>query len=189
MYVPIRAALSVEELLLSVNLCKPHMFNTAAIAGLASGMRRISAPYTGKKKYKVCVSRNNPESEKKNKATLRDIANMETYETLIRKLGYRVVNASRIDPEEQFALWANTTDIIGIHGAGMMNMMMMPSGNYIEIMRMDSGLRSGNNWIARCAIFAGHSLSGLAVHLNAQNRTEIDLDLLETLLFDASLAI
>ena len=186
-HVPITAALLVEELLLPANLCKPDRFNPAAAATLARRMRRIFAPYAGKEKYKVCVSRNNPESDTMNKSTMRDIANMEAYETLMRKLGYRIVNTSRIDPEEQFALWTNTTDIVGIHGAGMMNMMMMPPGNYTEIMRMEGpDLRRGKNWIARCAIAAGHSVAGLPVRLGAKDRPELDLRLLETLLLNGS---
>ena len=52
----------------------------------------------------------------------------------MRDLGYQVVEISSLNPEAQLALFAETTDIVGIHGAGKMNMiMMLPEGNYTEI--------------------------------------------------------
>lgn len=176
--------LRVEELLLPANLCGPRSFNPAAIAALARRVRRILAHHAGKEKHKVCVSRS--KDDIMNKRTFRDFANMEAYETRMRKLGYRVVNVSEIDPEEQFALWANTTDIVGIHGAGMMNMIMMPpGGNYTEIARMWPGGPYGANWCARCAVAAGHNVAGLATPPDSQGRMEIDLDRLELLLLHA----
>ena len=185
-YVPIDSPLTplrVEELLLPVNLCQPNRFNPLAIAALAKRVRRILANLAGKEKHKVCVSRSKDGNF--DKETRRDFANAEAYETRMRKLGYRVVHISEIDPEEQFALWANATDIVGIHGAGMMNMIMMPpGGNYTEIARMNPNNHYGHNAIARCAIAVGHNVAGLACAPNALGRLEIDLDRLENLLLN-----
>ena len=180
-----RWPIRVEELLLPANMCKPNMFNPAAIAALARRIRRIHAHHSGKEKYKICVSRK--EDIKANKATFRDFANMEAYETRMRELGYRVVNTLEMDSKEQFALWANTTDIVGIHGAGMMNMIMMPSGGiYTEIARMGPRKKTyGKSWTARCAVAAGHHVAVIAFPPDAQGHQEIDLDQLESLLSDA----
>ena len=170
--VPPHVPLRVEELLLPANLCKHDKFNPAAIAQLARRMRKILRPYAGKDLNKVCVSR------KDGKKTLgRDFVNAEAYEALMSKLGYRVQTVSELDSNAQFALWANTTDIVGIHGAGMMNMIMMPSeGNYTEIV----GARTSST--PRCAMAAGHRVGVLASVRDIQGRSHIDLDRLEALL-------
>ena len=97
-------------------------------------------------------------------------------------MGYDVVQVSALDPESQFSLWSNTADIVGIHGAGMMNMIMMPpGGNYTEI-AADIG-RSGT---VRCAIAAGLRVGVLENGArDAQGNQAIDLDRLEALLLDA----
>lgn len=182
--IPPHAALRVEELLLPANLCKKDKFNPAAIADLARRMRRIVEPYVGKEKYKVCVSRKDGKQKIRKQ---RDFVNMEAYETRMRELGYRVLNVSELDPESQFALWANTTDIVGVHGAGMMNMIMMPFGaNYTEITGTGTGLRKyiSVNWIIRCAMSAGLNCGGLAFDSDANGCQKIDLYRLERLLLD-----
>ena len=183
--VPSDVALRVDELLLPANLCKRDTLNPAAFAALARRMRRIMAPYSGKEKYKVCVSR---KDSKRNRATGREFANTEAYEALMRKLGYRVLNVSEIDVNAQFALWANTTDIVGIHGSGMMNMIMMPSGgNYCEIVPMPAN--SNQPWLCPvilycCAMAAGHRTRALSGAVNEQGRPEVNLDRLEALLHE-----
>ena len=187
-HVPHHVALRVEELLLPANLCRRESFNSAAIAALAKRMRRIMAPYAGKEKYKVCVSRKDASPARRIRHK-RNFANIEDYENRMRKLGYLIVNASEIAPEEQFKLWPNTTDIVGIHGSGMMNMIMMQSGgNYTEITGVKKGDPRGElitNSIVRCPMAAGHRVGGLACPPDADGRQKIDLDRLEALLLDA----
>lgn len=187
--VPPHAALRVEELMFPANLCRRERFNPAAIAALAKRMRRIAAPYAEKEKNKVSVSPKGAPPGRRMRHK-RNFANVEDYETRMRKLGYRVVNASELaselDPEEQFALWASTTDIVGIHNSGMMNMMMMPSGgNYTEITGTHHG-RIMTNTMIRSSMAAGHKVAVLVCAPDAQGRQEIDLDRLEALLLDAS---
>ena len=184
-YVPLRA----EELLYPVELCATpnHGFNPAAIASLARRMRRIMVPYSGKGERKVCVSRSDGRARHTNS---RNFANEDAYETRMRELGYDVVQVSSLAPEDQLALWANTTDIVGIHGAGMLNMIMMPSGsNYTEIAGAAHELGGKGhcpNSMVRCAMAAGHNVGGLSASLAAQGNPVIDLDKLEAMLLDAT---
>ena len=102
----------------------------------------------------------------------------------MRELGFDIVKVSALDPEAQFDLWANTSDIVGVHGAGMMNMIMMPPGsNYTEIAGM-SGENRGRcpNWVIRCALASGHRVRGIAGTLDREDRPTIDIERLEGIL-------
>ena len=183
--VPDGTPLKVEMLLLPANLCSDMEFNPAAVEALAERMRRIMKPYAGKERRKVCISRRdgNLRSSKGNFA--RDFANVEAYETRMRQLGFDVVQASTLAPDTQFALWANTTDIVGVHGAGMMNMIIMPTrGNYTEIfgapVRPDAvGREHWPKSTIRCAMAAGHRVCGISSGLDPQGRPAIDIQRLE----------
>lgn len=178
--VPPFAALRVEELLLPANLVKTSSFNPAAIASLAKRLGRIMAPHAANEKHKVCVSR---KDSARNNIYGRNFANEEAYEALMRKLNYRILNISEIDSAAQFALWANTTDIVGVHGAGMINMIMMPTGgNYTEI----AGATNCKNSISRLAMATGHLVCGLITALDTEGHPVIDLDRLAAQLLDAS---
>lgn len=184
--------LRVEELLLPANLCHDEMFNPLAIAALAERMRRIMAPYAAKERRKVCVSRGDGKRRRGIQTHGRDFVNAEAYENQMGKLGYMVANVSNINPDAQLSLWANTSDIVGIHGSGMMNMIMMhENGNYTEIAGPPTNsTRNGNglcpNHILRCAMAAGHRVRGLASNRDAQGSSVIDLVRLEELLLEAS---
>ena len=187
LHVPPEVPLRVEELLLPGNLCHMNGFNPAAIAALAKRMRQIMVPYAGRERRKVCVSRSDGRLVEPQK---RNFVNVDAYEARMRELGYDVVTVSALDPEDQFALWANTTDIVGIHGAGMMNMMMMPSGgNYTEIIAAPLGPGTS---IMRCAMAAGHQVGGIAGNAQTveggfgQDRLAIDLGRLESMLLDSA---
>ena len=180
--VPPKATIKVEKLLLLANLCSHEMFNPAAIAALAARMRRIIAHYIGKEKHKVVVSRRDGEQTRG-----RDVANVDAYETRMRELGFDIVEVSALDPEAQFKLWANTTNIVGVHGAGMMNMIMMPKNvNYTEIAGAGSSIPGKRspcpNWIYRCALSAGHDVRGIESMLDLQGRPVIDIKRLESAL-------
>ena len=178
--VPSHEPLKVEELLLPANLCGyvNKVPNPQAFMSLAKRMRRILAPYAGQDRRKVCVSRRDGSMNNR----WRNFANVDAYETRMREFGYDVLEISALEPESQFALWANTTDLVGIHGAGMMNMIMMPSGgNYTEIAGSER-----QNTLILCAMAAGHRVAMLEDSaLDALGRIEIDLSRLEELLHDA----
>ena len=180
-------AIMAEELVLAANLCSRFSFNPSGIASLSRRMEQVMAPYAAAtEKWKVCVSRGDGRDH-----AGRDFVNAAEFESLMRKLGYRVVEVSTLDAESQFDLWANTTDIVGIHGAGMMNMIMMPrGGNYFEIAGAPSKTYpSGTpNNIVRSAMASGHHANGMASSLDEEERPIIDIERLVEILNDSSIS-
>lgn len=179
-------ALEVEELVIPANLRAGQRFNPEAVDYLSRRMRSIMAFYAGTEKFKVCVSRR----DGNNKRRGRDFINYESFEELAEKMGYRVVVVSTLGPEEQLSLWANTTHLLGVHGAGMMNMIMMPrGGNYIEIANPtyihDHTLRPDDSalfFIARSAMAAGHKVVGIESMRDQNGCPVIDLKNVERIL-------
>ena len=166
--VPADMVLEVEELRLPANLTSMTSFNSASVISLSRKIRQIMTNYMKKEKHKICISRNDGKKDK-----WREFGNEQAYEALMSKLGYSVVSVSEIDPDAQFELWANMTEIVGIHGAGMMNMIMMPQeGIYTEIGNM-------HNTIGRCAVAVGHQVRVMPSIRDSLGKTMIDLDRLE----------
>ena len=99
-----------------------------------------------------------------------------------------VIEVSTLAPEAQLALWANASDIIGVHGAGMMNMIMMPRGNYTEI--TNAPILGSNNirpsGPARCAAAAGHRVRRITSKRDEQGRPVIDMELVEKILLESA---
>ena len=188
-HAPPRTLYQVEELLLPANLCSWKRFNSKGITTLANRMRRLMAPYASTDRVKVCVSRGDSR-DGENLVNERGFVNLAAYESRMRELGYRVLEASSLDAESQFEIWANASSIVGVHGAGMMNMIMMPAGNhYTEI----SGNAVNQEYAAarsilttRCAAAAGHRVNGLESSLDEQDRQVIDIGRLEAMLRRAS---
>ena len=180
---PPRTRYRVEELLLPANLCSWARFNPKGVAMLANRMRRIMVPYVSNDRIKVCVSRSDSPEGLVNE---RGFVNVAAYESRMRELGYRVLDVSSLEAESQFEIWANSSSIVGIHGAGMMNMVMMPVGSlYTEI----SGNAVNQEYAAarsmlttRCAAAAGHRVNGLESSLDEQDGQWIDIGRLEALL-------
>ena len=121
---------------------------------------------------KVRVSPRDGKRKRGAQAGGRDFANVEACESRMRELGFDVVEVSVLEPDARFDPWANARDIVGVQGAGMMNMIMMPRGsNCTEIAGM-SGLANGRRlyWTIRCALAAGRRVRGIAGVLDPQNR-------------------
>ena len=186
-HVPTDATLEVEELLLPANLCSPYRFNAAAISSLAKRLRGVVSPFSGKEKCKVCVSRSDGQ---KGGASGRNFVNLEDWEERMRKMGYRTIEISKLDPEAQFQLWANCEDIVGIHGAGMINNLMMPpDSNYTEIAGAPFDpipYKYSRMSTVRCAMAAGHRTGGLIGNINGEGRPIIDLEALEAVIRQAA---
>ena len=184
---PSDLTLRVEELLVPANLCSQYRFNARAIAALAKRMRDIASPFSGKEKGGICVSRRDAS---KGGALGRDLVNVEDYEKRMRGMGYRLVEISRLDPDAQFRIWSNCQDNVGIHGAGMMNMLMMPEGSkYTEIAGAPVDLmpvKHSPTSVGRCAIAAGHDASALSGDLDREDRPIIDIGRLEAIIRRAS---
>ena len=188
---PQEVALDVEELLISANLCTYNAINTNAIAELAARLREITVPYVIPEDYKVCISRRDG-----NNFAGRDFSNYGEFEDLLQDMGYKIALVSEMEPDEQFALFANTTDLIGIHGSGMINTMMMPpGGTHTEItgaphIDFDTGKSDyrhlqGHNCMLRFATIIGHQVNAITSIRDQQNRPLIDLDLVKKNILDA----
>ena len=185
-YAPPEKTIIVEELLLPANLCKAWPFNPAGIAALSKRMQQVLVPYHGSEKYKVCVSRSDG---RKNDNLGRNFVNEGIYEARMQEMGFRIVEVSALDPHAQLSLWANTIEMVGIHGAGMMNMIMMPRDGksiYTEIFggRESSEENFERRFLqtGRCALAAGHRINLLASGLDQESRPIIDIERLESLL-------
>lgn len=172
------AALEVEELVIPANLCAWYGFNIKAIETLAKRLRYIMVPYIGPEKYKVCVSR----SDSGNTRFGRDFVNTEAFENRMRNMEYMIVEGSKLSLDAQLALWPNVTDLIGVHGSGMMNLLMMPEGgNYTEIAGAPYINIRGETVVVepltlRCAIAAGHHVRGIVGIRNKEDQPMIDLE-------------
>lgn len=173
-FVPHGTSLVVEELVSPVNLCDSTAFHPGALADLATRLRDsladLAAPGTT---HKVCVSRSDGKT-----SGGRDFVNMDAYEAHMRKRGYQVIAASGLSLEDQFRLWRNTGDIVGIHGAGMMNMIMMPEGRYTEL----TPNPQGPPYTFRCAAAAGHNAAGYNAAAGPAGQSQIDLKALDAIL-------
>ena len=184
---PIIASLSrnfySKESLIPANLHQLVGFNAKAVESLARRMHHIMKPYVGTRKYKICISR----SDGVDQHLGRDFVNTKAFEKLLRDSGYLIVEVSRYDLDAQLELWANTTDIMGVHGAGMMNMIMMPQGgNHTEIIgasyiNKQGNEVYGNKEILFSAIAAGHRVRAITSKRNKEGRPEINLEKVRTL--------
>ena len=178
--IPPDTSIEAEVLVYPANLCSGTMFNSAGIAALARRMRQMMVPYSSVENHKVCVSRRDGQT-----TGGRGYVNSAAFESRMREFGYMILEASRLSPESQFALWANTIDIVGVHGAGMMNMIMMPTeGVYTEITRARFATNDpiGPNWTARCAMAAGHHVNAIPGLLDREGNSMIDIERVEIVL-------
>lgn len=165
---PEGAALVVDKLIAPANLCDSLAFNPKGIAALASRLRNALSDRSGSEiSHKICVSRRDGKA-----SGGRSFANMDAYESAMEKRGYKVVQASDLSLEEQLLLWSNTRDMVGIHGAGMLNMIMMPENSrYTEVVPHPRG----PIYTARCAIAAGHDVAGYAAEAAPDGQSHINL--------------
>ena len=77
----------------------PIQVDAPAIAALAKRLREIVAPFSGKGKIGICVSRRDGSE---GGALGRDFVNMEDCEKRMREMGCRQIEISRLDPDAQF---------------------------------------------------------------------------------------
>lgn len=183
-----RVALEVEELVMSSNLRVGESFNPEAVGNLSKRLRHIMACYAGTEKFKVCISRRDGNNERRG----RYFINYDLFEELAVDMGYQVVEVSKLEPNEQFRLWANTTHLLGVHGAGMMNMIMMPSGGkYIEIANptynRDCTQKPEDHARFVCAssaMAAGHKVFGIPSMLDQKGYPVINLKHVERVLHE-----
>lgn len=182
---PPATAFEVEELVLPANFSSSTRFNPASMAALANRMSKIMEPYVESERHKICVSRR----DGTNTVMRRDFINVVEFESRMEKLGFQIIEASKLNCKEQLPLWANVTNILGVHGAGMMNFIMMfPGQRFTEIAGAPHPV--GNRvlttrYIARCALAFGHRVNVVASKLDTRGHSAIDLERLEDVLNDA----
>lgn len=179
---PFNSMLQVEELVLPANLCSSTRFNPACIAALKSRMKKIMKQFTGSDKHKILISRR----DGRNQIMGRNFANTELFESRMERLGYMIVEGTKIEAETQFPLWANATEILGVHGAGLMNMLMMiPGIGFTEITgapHTHNGPVQTPKYTTRCAMALGHKVNVIASTLDSEGHPRIDLERLELIL-------
>ena len=61
----------------------------------------------------------------------RSIVNIDAVKDLLDRWSIEMVDPSRLTLQEQVALFASTQLLIGVHGAGLTNMLYMPAGGAI----------------------------------------------------------
>ena len=179
---PFESSLEIEELVLPANLCSSTRFNPACIAALKNRMQKIMDPFAGSDRHKILVSRR----DGLNQEMGRNFANAELFEARMEKSGYKVVESSKLDAESQFSLWANATEIIGVHGAGLMNLLMIfPGSGFTEITgspHAHYGPVQTPKYTARCALAFGHKVNVIASTLDPKGCPRIDLERLDIFL-------
>lgn len=135
-YLPSRRLTTVRELVVPCSEIVTGNYNCFLLGSLASRFRlaaeseiaestTANGPVGGRR---VWVSRA--------RANKRNIANEEELRPILAAHGFEVVNLEGRAFSEQVELFRNTTIIAGLHGAGLTNMLFMPTGaSVVEIRR------------------------------------------------------
>ncbi|MAU98562.1 MAG: hypothetical protein CMP81_22210 [Fulvimarina sp.] len=142
--------LKVERLLVPRNMCRSSAFNPRAIAALR---RRLASSdlignISGIAAEKVYISRRDGTKSSGG----RDFVNHLEIEDLFKQAGYLIAEVSKITAPQQAGLWPGVKTIAGVHGAGLMNMIMCEDADYLELF----GFPRGPDFTMRCAVAAGH---------------------------------
>jgi len=95
----------------SAVFCKPYTHSVKFFARSAS---LVKPTRVGERERKVFLTRN--------ARTSRSLSNNDEIYDVVRKFGFEVIDASELPFNEQVELFANTSYIIAIHGAGLVNM-------------------------------------------------------------------
>ncbi len=73
----------------------------------------------------------------------RGIENFKEVKPLLDRYGFDIVNMGKLTPEEQIASMQNCKVLVGVHGAGLTNMMFLPAGaKVLELRRYDDKLNN-----------------------------------------------
>ena len=73
----------------------------------------------------------------------RAIINDQEVVSAVSKYGFRVINLDTVSFRQQISLFTNTCSLVGVHGAGLANMLFMrPGNNIFEIRRKNDSLNN-----------------------------------------------
>jgi hypothetical protein len=64
----------------------------------------------------------------RHQARLRFIENSDEIEDICRKQGYEIIDTDALSPQQQIEVFSSVSHLIGIHGAGLTNMVFCPPG-------------------------------------------------------------
>jgi capsular polysaccharide biosynthesis protein len=130
-YLPARRLAAVRELVLPSSEIVTGNFNCFLLGSLAARFRlaaqsELTSSQVGGRRVWVSRAR----------ANKRKIANEEELRPILAANGFEVVNLEGRTFSEQVKLFRHTSIIAGLHGAGLTNMLFMPTGaNVVEIRR------------------------------------------------------
>ncbi|MCF8342709.1 MAG: glycosyltransferase family 61 protein [Chitinophagaceae bacterium] len=97
----------------------------------------------------------------------RGIENFNEIIPLLDQYGFHIVDLGKLTTEEQIASMQNCEILAGVHGAGLTNMMFLPSGaKVLELRRHDDNL---NNCYFSLASALGHNYYYLLCNVNDES--------------------
>lgn len=118
-----REQVLVRELIVFTNLSIAH-FNPQILAQIQNQLAPNSTPIPWRK---VFVSRS--------KARFRKVVEEEMYHPLLKEKGFEILCLEDCSIEDQIRIFSETKFLVGIHGAGLTNMVFMPKGGKVLELR------------------------------------------------------
>ncbi len=104
----------------SVIFCKPLTHRIDLWIDVLAPLKKLSIQ-TGSRKIFLTRS----------KSRLRFIENANTIEMIVRKFGFEVIDTDNLTPYEQLNVFSSAEFLVGIHGAGLTNMMFRSTPCYV----------------------------------------------------------
>ncbi|NOQ29780.1 MAG: DUF563 domain-containing protein [Helicobacteraceae bacterium] len=117
-------SVEVEELLFIPNIANSGSY-------YEDSMNLLREEFYKYFKFNVSKCKNEKVYISRAKATRRKIKNEEEIETILKKYEFNIYYFEELSFEEQVKLMLNTSHLISLHGAGLTNMLFMPSNSKV----------------------------------------------------------
>ena len=101
----------------SVIFCKPQTHRSDLWSDITAGLKLPDAQTPSRKIFLT-----------RHKTRLRFIENSAEIEAICREQGYEIIDTDTMQPQQQVALFASVSHLVGIHGAGLTNMIFSRPG-------------------------------------------------------------
>jgi hypothetical protein len=118
-----RNVLKLRELIWISQMGKPYQFNPLLINSFRQFVRGLIKAYPDSPKKRLYISRKN--------AIRRKVSNEDKVEKLLEGFGFETVYPENYNFAEQIERFAQSEIIIGIHGAGLSNMIFLPDNSFV----------------------------------------------------------